>query len=213
MHYIKTHAEGDGAQASETTTMRRFFTRESFIPKGAVKISDKQSDAVAYLFTAAGKLYAKVFVGKQAKPIGYYSFRNEAARERYVVEAFTARRERQGYQARRQAERKAFKNPHQVGDILSTCWGYDQTNREFYQVVEVSGLMVTVREIAQERIETGFDQGRAVPVLDKFIGEPLRRRATEGGLKISSCQRATPASFTLVAGVKVYDSVSWSSYA
>jgi hypothetical protein len=69
-----------------------------------------------------------------------------------------------------------------VGDILNTCWGYDQTNREFFEVIEVSGQYVTVREIAQASETTRMDQGRCVPQSGSFIGKPLR---------ISWCSMAT----------------------
>ena len=46
-------------------------------------------------------------------------------------------------------------NPVKVGYIFVTSWGYDQTNREFYQVTEVakSGLTATVRQIFCECVE------------------------------------------------------------
>lgn len=41
-----------------------------------------------------------------------------------------------------------------VGDIFSTSWGYDQTNVDFFQVVELVGnLSVRVREVYPERIK------------------------------------------------------------
>lgn len=47
------------------------MTREFYIPKGAVKVADKQSDAVAYLYsTPAGQPAVRVFYGKQSKPVG-----------------------------------------------------------------------------------------------------------------------------------------------
>jgi hypothetical protein len=195
--------------------MRSFFTRESFIPKGAVKVADKRSDAVAYLYAnASGKPLALVFFGRQQKPVGHYSFRDEAKRSAYIARAFALRQHREAAIASTRSERKAFRHSLKVGDVLNTCWGYEQTNREFYQVTEVRGADVVVREIGQERITTAFDQGRAVPALGAFIGEPLRRRVGLGNaLRITKCQRATPSSFAEIAGVKVYDAVSWSSYA
>ena len=58
------------------------FTRESWIPKGATKVADKMSDAVAYLYTtAAGKPGAAIFFGKQNKPVSKYYYRDAARRE------------------------------------------------------------------------------------------------------------------------------------
>ena len=109
--------------------MTRFtLTRESFIPKGSVKVSDKISDAVAYL------------------------------------SQFTA-----------------------------------HAGSERYRAV----TMVEVREIGQVSHETGFMTGSCTPVLDKFIGEPIRCRLNESGVKVerhyASLWNGTPA--------------RWSSYA
>lgn len=42
----------------------------------------------------------------------------------------------------------------QVGDIFSASWGYDQTNVDFFQVIELVGaLSVRVREVYPERIK------------------------------------------------------------
>ena len=65
----------------------------------------------------------------------------------------------------------------QVGDILYTSWGYEQTNVEFYQVTKMIGKkMVEVREIAKKYVENETMSGTSTPIRDKFIGKPLRRR-------------------------------------
>ena len=37
-----------------------------------------------------------------------------------------------------------------MGDIFYTSWGYDQTNSEFYKVVEVKGSRIYLRELKSE---------------------------------------------------------------
>lgn len=45
-----------------------------------------------------------------------------------------------------------------VGDIFWMCWGYGQTNNNFFQVVELRGTqMVKVREIHKEMVEGKSD--------------------------------------------------------
>lgn len=49
-------------------------------------------------------------------------------------------------------EQKEIKNMFgvKVGDVFVMSWGYDQTNVDFFQVVEIKGAqMVKIREIAQ----------------------------------------------------------------
>ncbi|CQQ96527.1 Uncharacterised protein [Yersinia enterocolitica] len=71
-----------------------------------------------------------------------------------------------------------------VNDVFVSSWGYEQTNVNFYQVISVHGKKtVTVREI---RAETFFDSsmsGKKQPILNDFIGEPLRRQIKEHGSK------------------------------
>ena len=45
-----------------------------YIPKGARKVADRQSDAVAYLYETAGKPYAIAYCGKRAKPDWHHRF-------------------------------------------------------------------------------------------------------------------------------------------
>jgi hypothetical protein len=59
----------------------------------------------------------------------------------------------------------------QVGDILYTSWGYDQTNVEFFQVTRVLPASVEVRRIDKKYDETGFMSGNSVPVPDKFVSD------------------------------------------
>lgn len=190
------------------------FPREFYIPAGAMKVADKHSDAVAYLSTnRAGRPRATVFFGKQAKPIGDFNFKDEARREKYVTFQFEARRERQKRTAARHAERKAWVPTYKVGDIFRTCWGYDQTNVEFFEIVSMTGKFCVVREIAQEVEATGSMQGRCGPVPGEFVGKPMRRMMQQRGIKIDQVRTAWLMTPKEVAGVRVYDSASFSTYA
>jgi hypothetical protein len=194
--------------------MRRFsFARESFVPKGALKVLDKQSDAVAYLYERNGRLFGLVFTGKRTKPDSHYRFRSSEERERSIQRAFEAR---QSHHDRRRQDREARKtasNPFVVGDILSTCWGYDQTNREFFEVTAVRGKSVWLREISQKAVETQSMAGKTVPLPGQYVGEEFRRLAISTSIKIDKVRCASPAAHKVIAGVKVYDPVHWSSYA
>jgi hypothetical protein len=100
---------------------------------------------------------------------------------------------------------------YKVGEILHTCWGYDQTNIEYFEVVELRGKHVILRELAQERTATGFDQGNCAPIAGKYVGEPIRRLAQERGIKIDDCRTAFRSATTTVAGVEVHKPLGWSA--
>lgn len=63
-------------------------------------------------------------------------------------------------------------NDFEIGDILYTSWGYDQTNVEFFQVVGKTAKTIKVREIRADVKETGFMCGHSMPVKDDFQDRP-----------------------------------------
>lgn len=53
-------------------------------------------------------------------------------------------------------EIKSSVNEHgaMIGDILSSVWGYDQTNYDFYEVIKVTAKTITVKKLG------GFEDGK-----------------------------------------------------
>lgn len=71
----------------------------------------------------------------------------------------------------RQRAKSQYQNPYKVGDILHHSWGYDQTNCDFYQVVEVKKASVVLRKIGTKTVSgsEGFMSESLMPVKDAFI--------------------------------------------
>lgn len=159
--------------------MKFKITREMQVPKGAVKVADKASDAVAYLYASAnnGKPAAMVFFGKSDKPVWRHYFATEKAREVKIAEAFDGRRDYAKHKAEMKAARSA---PHtlKVGDILSGSWGYDQTNIDFFEVVATTEKTVSVRRLAQDKSENGWLRGTTMPVPGKYTSEATTHRCS-----------------------------------
>lgn len=192
------------------------FPREFYVPKGSTKIADKKSSAVVYVYESAkvpGRLGACAFSGKADKPAFHYTYRSLANRDNAIAQHFENVRSREARVIDRRAARKTWTPPYKVGDLFKTCWGYDQTNIEYFELVELKGKMGVLREIAQERTETGFMQGKCVPVPGQYIGQPIRKLAQEGGFKMASYSWARYVEPKEVAGCKVYDSGHWTAYA
>src|SRR6266436_2426974 len=86
-HPRRPVATGPMARRQRRAPMRHFKpTREFFIPKGAVKITDKHSDAVAYVYSdQSSRLYGMVFFGKQGKPVFHYRYRDTTRREAAIT--------------------------------------------------------------------------------------------------------------------------------
>jgi hypothetical protein len=66
----------------------------------------------------------------------------------------------------------------EVGDILVSSWGYDQTNVDFYQVVRATAKSAWIRRIASNQVRgsEGFMSASVVPVKDQFIDHDEKGR-------------------------------------
>lgn len=86
--------------------------------------------------------------------------------------------------------KEEFVNSVNVGDLFVSTWGFEQTNVDFYEVVEKKGSTVTVREIAAARVEgSEYSHGMAdevVPVKGEYIGEPMKKRLNQYGFNVNS---------------------------
>lgn len=179
------------------------ITREEyigFLPSNRRKVTAKGCDAVFYLYETQGAPAACCFLGKAQKPTWRFRFGSDAARAKHIASAIEGRTAAEARTKARRAERNA---PHglEKGVILNTSWGYDQTNVEFYEVVDVpSPCYVVLQEIGQQTANDAPDgyssmSDHRMPDPENKIGAPFRRKVDMCGkdpsITISSCQRAT----------------------
>jgi hypothetical protein len=163
--------------------MRGFKMDRSFYTSGYQKMDpDVYGGEVAgfeaYTKNMAGNPYAMVFFGKQSKPVWHTWFFGEEAMIKNIKESANNWK---NHNKRKQAERdkkKAYVPKVKIGDIFRTSWGYDQTNVDFYQVINnPSPHFVEVKEIKQDLKETGFMCGQTRPLKDQFIeNAPVMRK-------------------------------------
>jgi hypothetical protein len=95
-------------------------SRAFYIPRPSIKVADKASDAIAYLYERDGRPFAALFVGKQAKPVWHHWFRDLTKREARVRHGFETRRAQLASKAESRAKRRAEGHCLTVGDILSS---------------------------------------------------------------------------------------------
>jgi hypothetical protein len=105
---------------------------------------------------------------------GYY-FSDEQRREHWIKEQMNSIKARiADNEARKQTKSEAITgHPFKVGDSLYQSWGYDQTNIDFYEVVEVLPKSVKVRPISQLLVEgsEGFMCENVKPDIGNYTGE------------------------------------------
>lgn len=164
---------------------REFFTT-SLIKQGATVEKRDDLKVEIYRYEARGKLIAAIFGGRRSKPDQHYSYRTEEAREAAIERYLEGATREAEYKAARRATRK---NPNTlaIGDILYTSWGYDQTNVDFYQVVDKpSTHFVVIRKVASETVKDDGPSTHVIAVPGSFIGEGKRVKANaDNTVKIS----------------------------
>ena len=200
--------------------MRLRHDRGFYIPNGATCIQDDQSTAVAHLgavttHATRNPFWLVAFRGRAQKPAMNYIYPTEERRAKAMEGFFADVRAAEAFKARQAAERKAAERGLEVGDVLRCSWGWEQTNVDFYQVNSLVGKKsVELRAIAQQSEETGFMQGKCVPIPNAFKGAPFRRQARNGGVRINSYSHAFRMEpIAEVAGVKMYAASHWTAYA
>lgn len=99
--------------------------RSHFIPTGALKIADKQSDAVAYVARGTrqdGRSYLHVvaFCGKRQKPDMNYTYNSESFAQKQVESFFVSRRQAAAYAKKREERAAPFTATFEVGATYYT---------------------------------------------------------------------------------------------
>ncbi len=160
-------------------------------------------------------LVALGFQGKKVKASFHYKFTSQESLKNHVDSFVNGLEKTAEDKAKFKAER-AQPRALNVGDVLVSSWGYEQTNIDYFQVVGLVGKSsVMLQEIAKDKTtDSRGDTGKCVPVLDKFIGEPFTKKVVHGvRVTLTSYSSASKKEFTLVDGVKTFKPDFWSSYA
>lgn len=144
-----------------------------YIPENSKPVTVEGVDAVVYQYEKNETLFAIGYAGKSNKRRFHYRFRSSEQRELFTADFLKREKERQDnlaqIKANRAAARKSFQHGYEVGDVLYSSWGYDQTNVDFYQVIATTSKTVTFREIRATYEGTGYLAGRVKPRVNEFI--------------------------------------------
>lgn len=174
------------------------MTREFYIPKGSKEIKAAKTDAVAYINDYAdGTQYtAMVFGGKRSKYDKYFGFKTKEARDNYVIKYFTDQENlalsKKKWAEDKKAQAEENQANYQVGDILVSSWGYDQTNIDYYQVIERTAKMATIQKICKEFLDSGYpSEDKVIPLKDAFVGKPKKKKIGTYGITLSSYETAS----------------------
>ena len=107
-----------------------------------------------------------------------------------------------------------IKDHIKIGDIFYSSWGYDQTNVDFFQVVDFTNKLALVKKISEKRTATQYDAGTTIPIPNKFVSStPIKAKLlVDGNMNVYGLKM-----FTGSVGSSLYrwdgKPVYWSSYA
>lgn len=162
--------------------------REYYLPqkaRGTEPIKPDGTDLVIYTYEGEGprgpRYYAIGFAGKAQKPLFHEQYQSESSRKRAVEEYIESRRRLLVMKEKAREEKRGWQHNVQVGDIFYTSWGYDQTNIDFYEVVDVRGSIIVVREIDSVVVSSGAGSESVMAEPGDFIGPPTRVKVQKAG--------------------------------
>lgn len=117
---------------------------------------------------------AITFTGKAQKPSIFSGYGSAKRRQEVVENWLSAISEHAAMKAHTRQARKDAVCPFKKGDVLQGSWGYDQTNVEFFEIVEAKGRKVTIRELGHATVKgsEGFMCESVVPDHGRYIGQP-----------------------------------------
>jgi len=129
-----------------------------------------------------------IFKGKSQKPYShrlYSDMKKAGIAIDEIVEAIKKDYEaKEIFKKEKKNRAKLMFEKIKVGDIFFTSWGYDQTNVDFFQIIEKGQNNVVAQEIAKQEVpkSQSFMSARVRPVKDQFIGNPFIAKVTQFGI-------------------------------
>lgn len=122
-----------------------------------------------------------IWEGKSNKPMWHYRFNNSVECEGFIQQ----RKDYADKQAVRDSERLSEysdkKKGYVVGAILCSSWGYEQTNIDWYIILERKNDYILIQEIGTKKTyDNNYnDRGSCLPDATIRIGDPFKKKITK----------------------------------
>lgn len=133
-----------------------------------------------FLHYKKGKLIClALFNEKGFKPEFVYSFATSESYNEYLTEKKKAITNAFNRNLQALKEYDLKKAEIQKGSILYSSWGYEQTNIDFYIVLNRKNDFITIQEIGQIKTFQSSDSGTCIPDATNLIGEPFKKKISK----------------------------------
>lgn len=158
---------------------------------GAIVTDMGTGDGSAVVTWSAGGLFGGVaYKGKAMRSAWGFRFQTEKARTDYIDLWRVSLEHDNAWKARR-------KQPHtlDVGAILASSHGYEQTTATFYEVTAVRGASVDLRQLQTEQVAGDSWSGKVIPLPGQYaagVGVITKRPNGENEVSVTAYQLASP---------------------
>ena len=168
--------------------MREFDTKKEAERSSDFKVETYKTYEFQSWTNVKGRPVLRTYRGESGKPVAHYYYVSESSRLEAINKFKTSADNEEKRKAERKVARMNVVNPFQIGDILSSSWGYDQTNVDFYEVVGVTDKSVKIVKISNTTIsDKGASGLSVVPNTSYKTGKVMTKRVRESGyVSISS---------------------------
>ena len=173
-------------------SMREFDTKKEAERSPDFKVETYKNYEFQTWTNEKGNPMLRVYKGESGKPVSHYYYHNEIGRQEAVERLKKSADAREKMMTDRKEARKNLVNSFDVGNILTSSWGYEQTNVDFYEVVEVTNKSVRIEKIGSSTIENNDSYGlRVVPNNSWRSGNFMLKRVSASADGKSSWIRLT----------------------
>lgn len=153
-------------------------------------------------YTKNGSFVVGILYKRQTKVADHYRFSTEQKRADYIAGRKSYMQKQIDAEASRLAQYTANRDLFVKGAVLYSSWGYEQTNIDFYVILERKGDFVIIQECKQQREMERDDTGKCWPIVSELIGDPIRKKISKyasinlASYKFCSLHDGTPRYFS-----------------
>lgn len=147
------------------------------ISKGIYESKKAKAEYKEGLYFLRNGLDLMTWTKKSTKPISNFRFSSEEKLNDYIsrITSFYAKKEIE--KSSRLASRKITPeklSSLNIGDIFVSSWGYEQTNVDFYQIIEIKKSQASIKKLSKSISEAlGSMSGYVTAIKDHFLNDEI----------------------------------------
>lgn len=151
---------------------RNIFTKDYQLLQNPVDIPEKSCAIYILDKPQENKWYLRAFFGKQLKPRYNYYYTSIESRQRTINNIYNQIRYIINKRKENIDKRKLYKHSFKIGDILYSSWGYEQTNIDYYQIIDVRNKTIIFKELNSKMI----DSEHILPIKNSWKNDKIYKK-------------------------------------